>query len=582
MDHPQLLQHHIASRAFSAVSTTSGAADVFDDQKRQTLQNNIFSALRSYVESPELDSASTTGEEESVERLSAALKERHVATVIQVLLDISETASALPLAVSRWLLDSLGISSSSSDAQKVMPSSAPSSFQTVLGELIEDPVSAPVIHRLVSNRNRVKLLRALDLQVLLTTKRGNRFLCRLLTLDSVSHTNHESSRDAPPPTTQPLPPEGTAEYESAVATELLDEAVMGTRSDAFSLAELAFDASGNFVVQRIIALIAHVSDASRQRSFFERVLALLPTPTLRELIVHPVGVHVVLELINTTSKLLKPEKALGNLREALVPLSSILTLLSDKNGSLVLRRLIERGAIAGSYGRQRGSPSDPVFATLEQHFGSMMMDPQGNLIVQEMLKAMGPASASAFAKKHFAPAAIVGLAQHPSASHVLYALFDLVDGVMQTELCSLLKPHAIDLARHVNGRFIVEKLIPLRRDIREALCRHFVPLASSKGCQHLLVLLVQHLDPTMRENLINNIVIPSLKDLATHAGGGSIALQKLVQQIPQVAASARLHLKKEPQLRRDLMQNFFGKFVVQILDSEKGLIPMAKTAGVMN
>jgi hypothetical protein len=200
---------------------------------------------------------------------------------------------------------------------------------------------------------------------------------------------------------------------------------------------------------------------------------------------------------------------------------------------------------------------------------SLVFDATGNLIVQQLLRSGTPAAAAAFFRRNLKGDAFLSACTHPSASHVVHTLFDCVDPPTFAEMCGALKPHCCNLSRHINGRFIVEKMIPSQRDVREALVRQFVPLTLSKGTQHLIVMLFEHMDNSSKTALLQNIVFPQFRQLSTN-GTSSIVLQKLLQGNSFFMTAVKKWVASQGEgLLRELSQNFFGKFVVQIITSWK-------------
>lgn len=466
----------------------------------------------------------------TIEEVLEMITERHAASVFLRLLTVYHDPSA------HWLSVALRITPSENPQKKKKArkeegesrTSAEADLRGLLLRLLDNPVSAPVVHQLVSDENRLTIFTTLGFSSLCSSKRASKFLIRLLELDS--------------PT---------------LATQLL-ETIFSDEGCVTTFVDSATDSVANFTCQKVIELLVKVPE-NKSLVLFRRVLELL-TPKLTEMAHHGIGVHVVVCFIDVASKLHEKSKAVKQIADQLCRPENTLEMIRNKHGSLVVRKLIEAcAAHPGTAGL--------LFSTVEQHMTTLMYDATGNLIVQQLLRSGGPQAANAFFKKYLRGENLVAAAQHPSASHVVFTLLDCVDPQSLTELCGSLKPHVAQLAKHVNGRFIVEKILPLQRDIREALLRQFVPLSMAKGTQHLLLALMNAADQTTRQNLIQNILLPQFRSLATNAVS-TIVLQKLLQGSPVFLDAVRKYAAREaPTLLRDISQDFYGKFVAQIVNS---------------
>ena len=204
---------------------------------------------------------------------------------------------------------------------------------------------------------------------------------------------------------------------------------------------------------------------------------------------------------------------------------------------------------------------------LEQHMSALIYDPTGNLVAQQLIQADGISGAINFYQKFVEAKRCARHGAAPSAAHVLCALFDKGDVQTCTELCGTLKPHVISIAKHLNGRFVCERMLAANRDIRDVVARSFQHLALQKGTQHLLVKLVETMEAGKRNNFFQNVVLPQFVALATNATA-SIVIQKLLQSSSEFMTAAKEFMKKQPgNVLRDMQQNFHGGFVARILTS---------------
>jgi hypothetical protein len=334
---------------------------------------------------------------------------------------------------------------------------------------------------------------------------------------------------------------------------------------AIDVLELSFDPTANFVVQKTINLVPLVDGEGKQRTDYHARLMQLFGARLHEMMCHPIAVHVVVALVGATHKC--GPALFASLTKMLARPEAILELVRDKNGSLVIRKLIACAGVDAS-GKGLGAVAAAgLVRAIEDHLGTLMYDPTGNLVVQEVLQACGQANAANFFRKNLRGEELAAACQHPHAAHVVHCLFGVLDARTHAELCAQLKPQVVELAKHINGRFIVEQAIPAHREIRDTLLRHFVELAFAKGTQHVLVSLVKALDAASKKNLLQSLLIPKLRDLAANATG-SIVLQKILQSDEEIYKRIKEVLQGNAQLSKALSADFFGKFVVHILGAK--------------
>lgn len=475
--------------------------------------------------------------------VGALLSDRHTSVTIDNLLQTD------PEETSQWLCESLGLapvcdtaasSSSSKKTKKTATKGTKAKAEAHHGEecegelmkMIEDPVSSHIVKKLISPANRHLLLSRLSVSTLLASKRGTSFLTALLDASAYAEDGNKSGEAA------------------LVLDSLLEQ--IGTR-----LREMAADRQGNFVVQKLFLLVPH-TPAKRQGEYFALIVRLLGGAAgLQTLVSNPYGVHVMCGLVDAALQSDSAETCADEIGGLIVTKSNVVDLLNNHQGSLVVRRLmplVKNGA-SSKVGRL-------LVSAIEQNLSSLLYDAGGNLVVQAYLRALGPGEASAFARK-LKKEELVALSRNPFAAYVVGALLDTVDATTHVMLCNLLKPYVATLATHLNGRFVVEKLIPASRDVRDELVRHFSALAMGQGTQHVLCALVASLDPRGKENLIRNTIVPSVRELATNSFG-SVALQKLMQSDADVLSAVQLRLHNDTALTNDLAQTFHGKFVVNL------------------
>ncbi|KPI83607.1 putative pumilio-repeat RNA-binding protein [Leptomonas seymouri] len=509
-----LPQHHIACRVMSAL------VQYGSDATRQ----RVLDLLR--------QRGTTT---EAVVRL---LSDRHTAVTIERLLEHHRASTAA------WLCEVLSLTAAPSPPKKQKKNAAKKTAESEeeedkdhvstekLMELINGSVSGQVLLQLAHSNARRELLKRLTVSDLLQTKRGTTFLTHLLTLTASSSSEKGSE---------------------AEAIALFDDLLERLGSD---LGLMAIDKRANFVVQGLVQLLPAMGKQSvKQLERLQRAFG--GAAGISALAAHGNGVHVVLALIDTAFQL--PEESLvEEVAEQLITRQTVKDMLHHRHGSLVVRRLMPL------ISRKTSKVGRLIQGIVEQDMSNLVYTEAGNLVAQTYLKALGKAGASLLAQKLANNGEeLISMCRSPYASHVVFTLFELVDPATHTALCNALKPHVLRLATHINGRFIVEKIIAASRDIREDVSSQFTALAQERGTQHLLCVLLASMDPRGKKHVVDKLIMPHFSALATHQFG-SIALQKLMQAEPTLLAAVRARLSSNSLVRSDLAQNFFGKFVVQI------------------
>ncbi|GET86657.1 pumilio-repeat, RNA-binding protein, putative [Leishmania tarentolae] len=521
-ENEHLPQHHVACRVMSAL------VQFGSDRTRQ----GVLNLLRQ---------RSTTIE--GVERL---LSDRHTAGTIEQLLKNYTRPTAA------WLCEVLSLStpdasSSAAEAgskkkkgakQRDAATEETASGERIttekLMELVNGPVSSQVLLQLLHTDASRELLKRLPIAELLRSKRGTVFLTQLLTLTaSVASSEGDEGREA---------------EAVALFSDVLER--LGN-----NLGEMAIDKRANFVVQALIQLLPVMGPQStKQLERLERELG--GAAGISALVTHGNGVHVILSLIDAVLKL-PSESPVEGLAEKIVTRHNIMDLLYHKHGSLVVRRLMPL------ISRKASKVGRLLQGMVEQNFSNLVYTEAGNLVVTTYLTALGKSGASLLAQKLAGGDDLLSMCRSPYASHVVFTLFELVDPTTHTLLCNALKAHVLSLSTHVNGRFIVEKMIAASRDVRETVSRQFLSLAQERGTQHVLCTLLARMDARGKQACVEKTIMPNLTALATHQCS-SIVLQKLMQAEPTVLSAVRQRLLASPLVRSDLAQNFFGKFVVQI------------------
>lgn len=392
--------------------------------------------------------------------------------------------------------------------------------------LIEDPVASRVLHQLIDSSTRFIFLNAFDIIPLMNSKRGSSFLRDLFSFENADIKEEEA-----------------VSLSSAVLEKIEDQ-----------LCAWTIDPRANFVVQKIIALTTK-GGKSGERLFEKIVLRL--SPQLTTLVSHRVGVHVVCALVDASFTF--SSRLIELTASSIISKSNVAELLFAQTGGLAIRALMP------ILKKKECSSRNLLKAGLEPNLEELCFHEVGNLVAQKYLKEIGIPVASEFTKKVIKDQNyFLSMCCDSYASHVLFALLDCTDSASHTALCKAVTKNAEVLAVHVNGRFLVEKVIPASADLRNELLRQSISLAMKKGTQHILCSLLNSLDDQGIESFLKKL-IPNLKEICVHQFG-SIAIQKMMQANPKVKAAIQRALKNQD-LRSELANNFFGKFVVLIADS---------------
>eukprot|EP00796_Vickermania_ingenoplastis_P004860 gene4860-3481_t len=443
----------------------------------------------------------------SEEDLVVLLRNNHTSTTIANLLKNQHEDT------SKWLSETLSL-------EKAYKGNSEEDIAQRIATLIEDPVASRVMRQLINTRTRAIFFKYLDISALMNSKRGSAFLRDLFTFENGKVSEEE-----------------VASLTSAILERIGDE-----------LNQLALDKRANFVVQKIITLTQY--GGSIGADAFNAILRLLSS-SIPALITSTVGVHVVCTLAETALHI--SPGALQRTADYIINRNTINDLLFCSNGSLAIRSImpiVKDSSIQAAALLKR---------SIEQSQDDLIFHPIGNLVVQRYYKEIGSAAASVYAKKVVKDQKyFMGLCRDNYASHVVYSLLDCVDASTHTLICSALKNNSKALAVHVNGRFLIEKIIPANSDLRNELTRQFVPLCMEKGTQHILCSLVSSLDQRGVESLIAKLTA-NLKTICTDQSG-SITIQKLMQAHPPVREAVASALRASESLRQELSRNFFGKF----------------------
>lgn len=414
----------------------------------------------------------------------------------------------------------------------------PALVPIIKSQLLNDPIGATVAMALVAPDTAVEIVEAITtsddaIANMGADKRGQRFLAQLLSEGF---------------------PEGATEAGLDAAVQTIFAALEP------SLLPLAKHSRGNFVVQGLIKAAAHVAPAVLDRVV--KAFTSNSEMTLVDLAGHHHAAHVVGCLAAHASK---PVAA------ALRP--DVLKLATNKHGSLALRRVLE-GA-----GANASAVAEALLRAMSQHVESMIRHEHANFVVQAIVKALTVKDRADFVAKHIRPR-IVELAQDAGAAHVVFAVLGdgVLDAASATQLSGALKSSLVDLAMHVNGRFVVERIIASQRDAQQTLVDNIERLVYAKGAHHVVVRLYEVCAPAVRAQLAK-YVASHLGDVARDQNG-SLTVQKLIasDKAPQsstggaVLAAVRAALGFGGKnhggngLAQALRSDFFGRFVVQQAD----------------
>lgn len=451
----------------------------------------------------------------SEDDLIKMLRDNHTSSTIANLLKQNYKDTSM------WLRETLSI-------DRVYKGNNEEDIAARIALLIEDPVASRVIRQLIDSDTRAIFFKHLDIHALMNSKRGSAFLRDLFTFENDNVTIKDSEV-------------------VSVVRAILEK--IGTE-----LHVLALDRRANFVVQKMISLTAR--GGSQGADCFQAIVRLL-TSTISELLTNRVGVHVVCTLAETALNF--SPQVIESTAATIVTRSNVNDLLFSQNGNLVIRALMP------IVKKDNGKTCVLLKGAIEQNLDDLTFHEVGNLVVQAYFKEIGNPVASVFAKKIVKDSDyFLSMCRDNFASHVVFALLDCVEPSAHTALCTAIKSHYKVLSTHVNGRFLVEKVIPASSDLRNELLRQFVPLSLEKGTQHILCALASVQDQRGLESLIQKL-ISNLKHISTQQSG-SIVVQKLMQSSPPIKIAVSKALQNGV-LRSELLQNYFGKFVVQIADN---------------
>ncbi|CAD2222821.1 hypothetical protein, conserved [Angomonas deanei] len=446
----------------------------------------------------------------SPEELRSLLMNRHTSGTVEHLLRY------LPAPTSNWLCAVLfGEEEELTAAQRQ--------------ELVEDPVAGQILQQIAQTQLQLRgrLLQLFSPVELLHTKRGTAFLNVLLSA--------------------PEPDSKVDKKELRLVFDTVRKQIVS------KLEEMCADRNANFVVQRLLQLIPFCAEDPKAM-VTQFVKDMGGADALVRLAAEPIGVHVVLTLIDVAVACGAGDEVGSLLLKRVSPEEMI----AHNQGQLVVRRLLPLVAV------KRSAVGTELSTLLSNKWVDYAFDSMGNLVVQDYLKALGTAGASKCAATLVKDTNLLRMSQNASASHVVFTLLDLVDGPTQTSLCNALKGVVVQLSTHINGRFIVEKLLRLSREVRDELVKQFLFLVQSKGTQHMLCTLLTCIDGRGRQHVIQGIIVPNLMAIATDASG-SVNLQKMMQSDAEVLQAVQKAISATG-ARTPLLQNFFGKFVVRIAE----------------
>lgn len=324
---------------------------------------------------------------------------------------------------------------------------------------------------------------------------------------------------------------------AAIAQSVYDE--LG----AADLVTMVKDSQKNFLFQRVLK---HATPAL-QKTLFDAV-----AKSFTDFAMHGVGVHVCIAFATIDN---------DEVRKAIVNTISpaILDLVRHRHGGLFLRKLIEH---AGSVGQN-------LMQVLEKDIPALIFDASGNLVVQQLIQqtlAPRPAAERAKFYERFVKPDLLQMCQHQFAAHVVVKLLEVLDAQVVAEIGATLRPHIVTLLQHVNGRFVVDRLIGPFKDIRDLIAARFADLSQLKGTQHALVRVYEVSDKKARAALVRSL-LPRAMQMACNQQS-TLVIQKLIQ----LSRSGEIkddgffadEMKKCLNINA-LRQDFFGKFVAQLL-----------------
>ena len=504
--------------------------------------------------------------------------------------------------------------------------------------LVEDNVAGNILQSWVHDSNREfiffnVLSQPSNLSALIKARRGCRFLAQLLTLatpadEQVSEKTSNLANKMMKRMLNPALATTEADAEDTAAEAAVDATVVVTKK--LEIVNMAIDAEGNYVAQRIFALLPAVAahnpteallvykkviglfddhtpapaapkkaprsftdtqNARKEKGYLQhvggyhasKISQVEVTTAFIELAVSSLGCHSLIALLEGAVGAAAYSNCKIDLNlviDRVFKTSQAQALMADQHGGLVLRKFLAALGAASKKASDKTSPITAAFNTtvsvVESHLKELMYDPAGNLVVQQLLAAL-PAQQVASLYQRFIQKSVVEIATHASAAHVLVALLDIVDAKVHADIAQQVKPSVLDLATHLNGRFVVEKLIPNYSDIRETITNNFGKLAKQKGTQHVLVALWNALDDSKAKALIEKTIIPNITTYAVDPCS-SIVIQKLLQDSQKRIAAAdpakaslcklaRVAVVDNAAVKKNLIHDRFGRFIVWVLDS---------------
>lgn len=553
--------------------------------------------------------------------VSSVLLDRHIANVVLKLLAGSHREATVA-----WLNNQLlAISEDGAAADDATNVNRIINARQLI-HLVEDNVAGNILQNWVHDSNREYIFFTIlgqpqNLSALIKQRRGCRFIAQLLNINSSTAVSKAQSALANKMLQRMLAP--------AVGTLTEDATDTPVVTKKLDVVNMSLDAEANYVAQKVYALLpavaAHLpSDALLA---YKKILELLdnhtPAPQVpkkapRQLtetqqvrkkkgfLQHVGGYHNKISQVEVTTAYIELavstigchslvsllEGAVGAAEHSncKIDLNLIIdrvfkqaqaqAIMTDQHGSLVLRKFLAVLGAASNKQTDKTSPITAAFNTVvsvvESHIKELMYDQAGNLVVQQLLASL-PAPQLASFYQRFIQKSVAEIAVHASAAHVLVALLDIADAKVHADIAQQLKTSILTLACHLNGRFVVEKLIPNYSDVRETIFANFTKLAREKGTQHVIIALWNAMDDTKAKQLVEKTILPQLKDFAVDPCS-SIVIQKLLQDSQKRSASidpakanfcvqARAAVVDNASVKKQLLHDRFGRFIIWVLDS---------------
>eukprot|EP00744_Colponema_vietnamica_P007756 GILI01011120.1.p1 GENE.GILI01011120.1~~GILI01011120.1.p1 ORF type:complete len:713 (-),score=272.46 GILI01011120.1:146-2038(-) len=597
---------------------------------RRKVKRADAAAAASAAEEAEKDNAAAPeGAEKKVAKpartVSSVLLDRHIANVVLKLL-----AGTHRDATVAWLNNQLLAISEGGAAANDEPVNVNRVINArQLIHLVEDNVAGNILQNWVDDTNREHLFfnilsQPAHLSALIKQRRGCRFIAQLLTVESAAFTKAQSTladrmlqRMLAPAVGALTGWEPEAGTDAPVVTKRLD------------VVNMSLDAEANYVAQKVYALLPAVashmpSDAllaykkilelldnhtpgpqapkkaprqltetqqARQQKgyaqhvggYHNKIVQIEVTTAYIELAIGSIGCHALIALLEGAVGASEQKNCkidLNLIIDRIFKQAQAKDIMSDQHGSLVLRKFL---AVLGAASKRQNDKASPITAAfnttisvVESHLKDLMYDQAGNIVVQQLLAALPSAQLASFYQR-FIQQSVADIAVHASAAHVLVSLLDIADAKVHADIAQQLKGSILDLATHLNGRFVVEKLIPNYSDIREIIITNFTKLAHEKGTQHVIVALWNALDDTKAKQLVEKTIMPNLRNYAVDPCS-SIVIQKLLQDSQKRSSSidpakanfcalARVKLVDDANVKKQLLHDRFGRFIIWVLDS---------------